>query len=34
MRGWTIVHTLAWSIADGAVFPNQVEVVRWLLGGE
>ncbi|WP_406105618.1 aminoglycoside phosphotransferase family protein [Micromonospora globbae] len=34
VRSWTIVHTLAWSIADGAVFPNQVEVVRWLLGGE
>ncbi|MEH0846087.1 aminoglycoside phosphotransferase family protein [Micromonospora sp. CPCC 205711] len=34
VRGWTIVHTLAWSVAEGQVFPHQVEVVRWLLGGE
>jgi streptomycin 6-kinase len=32
--GWTIVHTLAWSVAEGQVFTNQVEVVRWLLGAE
>ncbi|MEU6078452.1 aminoglycoside phosphotransferase family protein [Micromonospora sp. NPDC047074] len=29
--GWTIGQTLAWSIGEGQVFPNQVEVVRWLL---
>ena len=34
VRGWAIVHTLAWSIGEGEVFPNQVEVVRWLLGDE
>ncbi|MGC1214667.1 MAG: aminoglycoside phosphotransferase family protein [Micromonospora sp.] len=33
VRGWTIVHTLAWSVGEGEVFPNQVEVVRWLLDG-
>ncbi|MFE9205795.1 aminoglycoside phosphotransferase family protein [Micromonospora sp. NPDC007230] len=32
VRGWTIVHTTAWSIGGDQVFPNQVEVVRWLLG--
>ncbi|MET7877315.1 aminoglycoside phosphotransferase family protein [Micromonospora profundi] len=31
VRGWTIGHTLAWSIADDIVFPHQIEVVRWLL---
>ncbi|MCL7456635.1 aminoglycoside phosphotransferase family protein [Micromonospora sp. MSM11] len=31
--GWTIGQTLAWSIGEGEVFPNQVEVVRWLLDG-
>ncbi|WP_030490349.1 aminoglycoside phosphotransferase family protein [Micromonospora chokoriensis] len=31
VRGWTIGHTLAWSVADDIVFPHQVEVVRWLL---
>ena len=31
VRGWTIGHTLAWSIADEVVFPHQIEVVRWLL---
>ncbi|MEU1641607.1 aminoglycoside phosphotransferase family protein [Micromonospora zamorensis] len=30
-RGWTIGHTLAWSIDGAVVFPHQVEVVRWLL---
>ncbi|MEU6206948.1 aminoglycoside phosphotransferase family protein [Micromonospora musae] len=30
-RGWTVAQTLAWSISDGAVFPDQVDVVRWLL---
>ncbi|RLP82602.1 aminoglycoside phosphotransferase [Micromonospora sp. BL4] len=34
VRGWTIGHTLAWSIADDVVLPHQVEVVRWLLGGD
>ncbi|MCW3814810.1 aminoglycoside phosphotransferase family protein [Micromonospora sp. DR5-3] len=34
VRGWTIVHTTAWSIGGDQVFPNQVEVVRWLLGEE
>ncbi|MEV0153191.1 aminoglycoside phosphotransferase family protein [Micromonospora sp. NPDC050686] len=34
VRGWTIVHCTAWSIGAGQVFPNQVEVVRWLLGEE
>lgn len=29
--GWTIGQTLAWSFGEGQVFPNQVEVVRWLL---
>ncbi|MFY1596214.1 aminoglycoside phosphotransferase family protein [Micromonospora sp. WMMD737] len=31
--GWTIGQTLAWSFGEGQVFPNQVEVVRWLLDG-
>ncbi|MBQ0979233.1 aminoglycoside phosphotransferase family protein [Micromonospora sp. M61] len=30
-RGWTIGHTLAWSIDGAVVFPHQVEVVCWLL---
>ncbi|NYH43141.1 streptomycin 6-kinase [Micromonospora jinlongensis] len=30
-RGWTIGHTLAWSIDGAVVLPHQVEVVRWLL---
>ncbi|MEU4553330.1 aminoglycoside phosphotransferase family protein [Micromonospora violae] len=34
VRGWTIGHTLAWSVADGSVFPQKVEVVRWLLDGD
>jgi streptomycin 6-kinase len=34
VRGWTIGQTLAWSIGEGQVFPQQVEVVRWLLGGD
>lgn len=33
-RGWTIGQTLAWSIGEGQIFPQQVEVVRWLLGGD
>ncbi|MEV0215210.1 aminoglycoside phosphotransferase family protein [Micromonospora sp. ALFpr18c] len=33
VRGWTIGHTLAWSIADQVVFPHQIEVARWLLDG-
>ncbi|MEU5905948.1 aminoglycoside phosphotransferase family protein [Micromonospora sp. NPDC047467] len=33
VRAWTIGHTLAWSIADDAVFPHQIEVVHWLLDG-
>ncbi|MGR6321856.1 aminoglycoside phosphotransferase family protein [Micromonospora soli] len=32
VRGWTVVHTLAWSIGEDQVFPRQVETVRWLLG--
>ncbi|MEU3454481.1 aminoglycoside phosphotransferase family protein [Micromonospora sp. NPDC006766] len=32
VRGWTIVHTVAWSIGGDQVFPGNVEVVRWLLG--
>ncbi|TDC31401.1 aminoglycoside phosphotransferase [Micromonospora sp. 15K316] len=31
VRGWTIAQTLAWSIGEGDVFPDQVDVVRWLL---
>ncbi|MET8912183.1 aminoglycoside phosphotransferase family protein [Micromonospora sp. NPDC004551] len=31
VRGWAVVHTLAWSMGDDAVFPQQVETVRWLL---
>ncbi|MEU7586167.1 aminoglycoside phosphotransferase family protein [Micromonospora sp. NPDC049230] len=34
VRGWTIGHSLAWSIAGDVVFPHQIEVVRWLLGGD
>ncbi|MFR9778352.1 aminoglycoside phosphotransferase family protein [Micromonospora sp. MS34] len=34
VRGWTIVHCTAWSLGAGRVFPNQVEVVRWLLGAD
>ncbi|BCL13711.1 aminoglycoside phosphotransferase family protein [Micromonospora sagamiensis] len=34
VRGWAIGQTLAWSIGEGQVFPRQVEVVRWLLGGD
>ncbi|SCE92518.1 aminoglycoside phosphotransferase family protein [Micromonospora chokoriensis] len=33
VRGWTIGHTLAWSLTDDSVFPHQIEVVRWLLDG-
>ncbi|MET8836330.1 aminoglycoside phosphotransferase family protein [Micromonospora sp. NPDC004540] len=32
VRGWAVVHTLAWSIGEDQVFPRQVETVRWLLG--
>ncbi|MFG1841878.1 aminoglycoside phosphotransferase family protein [Micromonospora sp. NPDC049175] len=32
--GWTIGHTLAWSVADDGVFPHQIEVARWLLDGQ
>ncbi|MCG5445649.1 aminoglycoside phosphotransferase family protein [Micromonospora sp. NIE79] len=31
VRGWTIGHTLAWSVADDLIFPEKIEVVRWLL---
>ncbi|MCX5120665.1 aminoglycoside phosphotransferase family protein [Micromonospora sp. NBC_00362] len=31
VRGWTIGHTLSWSVADDTVFPEKIEVVRWLL---
>ncbi|MFF5175521.1 aminoglycoside phosphotransferase family protein [Micromonospora sp. NPDC000089] len=31
VRGWTIAHTVAWSIGGEHVFPTHVEVVRWLL---
>ncbi|MEU7842587.1 aminoglycoside phosphotransferase family protein [Micromonospora sp. NPDC049114] len=34
VRGWTIGHTMAWSIDGDVVFPHQIEVVRWLLDGE
>ncbi|WP_433263918.1 aminoglycoside phosphotransferase family protein [Micromonospora vinacea] len=34
VRGWTIGHTLAWSVADDIVFPEKVDVVRWLLDGD
>lgn len=34
VRGWTIGHTLAWSVAADGVLPHQVEVVRWLLDGD
>ncbi|MEU4479951.1 aminoglycoside phosphotransferase family protein [Micromonospora sp. NPDC023966] len=33
VRGWAVVHTLAWSIGEDEVFPQQVETVRWLLAG-
>ncbi|MDG4783570.1 aminoglycoside phosphotransferase family protein [Micromonospora sp. WMMD961] len=33
VRAWTIGHTLAWSLTEDAVFPHQIEVVRWLLDG-
>ncbi|MCG5455010.1 aminoglycoside phosphotransferase family protein [Micromonospora sp. PSH03] len=31
VRGWTVGHTLSWSLADDTVFPEKIEVVRWLL---
>ncbi|NES28769.1 aminoglycoside phosphotransferase [Micromonospora terminaliae] len=31
VRGWAVVHTLAWSMGEDEVFPHQVETVRWLL---
>ncbi|MEU9742455.1 aminoglycoside phosphotransferase family protein [Micromonospora chersina] len=31
VRGWAVVHTLAWSIGEDEVFPHQVETVRRLL---
>ncbi|MCG5467564.1 aminoglycoside phosphotransferase family protein [Micromonospora sp. LAH09] len=31
--GWAVGHTLAWSVDGAVVFPHQVEVARWLLGG-
>ncbi|SCG33872.1 aminoglycoside phosphotransferase family protein [Micromonospora halophytica] len=31
--GWTIGQTLAWSLGGDTFFPNQVEVVRWLVDG-
>ncbi|MFI7429628.1 aminoglycoside phosphotransferase family protein [Micromonospora sp. NPDC049836] len=31
VRGWAVAHTLAWSLGDDQVFPQQVETVRWLL---
>ncbi len=34
VRGWTIGHTLAWSISDDIVSPENIEVVRWLLDGD
>ncbi|MGW5560691.1 aminoglycoside phosphotransferase family protein [Micromonospora sp. NPDC003944] len=34
VQGWTIGHTLAWSVADGTVFPQKIDVVRWLLDGD
>lgn len=34
VRGWTIGHTLAWSVADDDVFPQKIEVVRWLLDAD
>ncbi|MEU1586295.1 aminoglycoside phosphotransferase family protein [Micromonospora sp. NPDC005710] len=34
IRGWTIGQTLAWSVADGIVFPQKIDVVRWLLDGD
>ncbi|SBT50610.1 aminoglycoside phosphotransferase family protein [Micromonospora narathiwatensis] len=34
VRGWTIVHTTAWSIAGDQVFAGNVEVVRWLLDAD
>ncbi len=32
VRGWTIGHTMAWSIGGDKVFHDHIEVVRWLLG--
>ncbi|MER7588623.1 aminoglycoside phosphotransferase family protein [Micromonospora sp. NPDC127501] len=34
VRGWTIGHTLAWSVADGIIFSQKIDVVRWLLDGD
>ncbi|MET8350011.1 MULTISPECIES: aminoglycoside phosphotransferase family protein [unclassified Micromonospora] len=31
VRGWTIGHTLAWSLDGDALLAHNVEVVRWLL---
>ncbi|MEH1170035.1 aminoglycoside phosphotransferase family protein [Micromonospora sp. CPCC 205539] len=31
VRGWTIGHTLAWSLAGDTALTHQIEVVRWLL---
>ncbi|WP_247661843.1 hypothetical protein [Micromonospora sp. U21] len=31
VRGWTIGHTLAWSLDGDAVVGHHIEVVRWLL---
>ncbi|MEW1585085.1 aminoglycoside phosphotransferase family protein [Micromonospora vinacea] len=33
VRGWTIGHTLSWSVVGDIVIPEKVEVVRWLLDG-
>ncbi|MET8042999.1 aminoglycoside phosphotransferase family protein [Micromonospora sp. NPDC005215] len=33
VRGWTIGHSLAWSIDGEIVFPHQIEVARWLIDG-
>lgn len=30
VRGWTIGQTLAWAVAEDAVFPRHVETARWL----
>ncbi|MFI6238557.1 aminoglycoside phosphotransferase family protein [Micromonospora sp. NPDC050795] len=34
VRDWTIGHTLSWGLADATVFPEKIEVVRWLLDGD
>ncbi|MFF5055655.1 aminoglycoside phosphotransferase family protein [Micromonospora sp. NPDC000663] len=34
VHGWTVGQTLAWSIDGDVVFAHQIEVVRWLLGGD